>query len=254
MNNNVEAAMGLTTYQRLKGINVNALKKKKGNFDYLSWTDAIDEVQKLGLDFRWELLDDVYYPDGSMEVRVAVNIEGQAHVMWLAVMDNKNQAMKNPDAAAINKARMRCLVKGIAVHGLGFYIYQGEDLPDPDPYSLMVEQLEVDPKGAIDNFMQLSAQAQADLANAAPYGKKVDFKKRLAVLEAEKHQFADQVAADVQEIYDNWQSDARGGGPDNEGILQILGELTQLERRLLAARLNKEQTTMVQKAKETANG
>lgn len=254
MTNNVEATMGLTTYQRLKGINVNDKKEKKGNFDYLSWTDAIDEVQKLGVEFSWELLDDVHYPDGSMEVRVAVTIEGTRHVMWLAVMDNRNQAIKKPDAAAINKARMRCLVKGIAVHGLGFYIFKGEDLPDPDPYSLMVEQLEVDPKGAIDGFMSMTEQQQAELANAAPYGKKVEFKKRLAALEAEKHQFADQVAADIQDIYSNWQSDQRGGGPDNEGIVQILNELSPLERRLLAARLGREQTLMVQKAKEKANG
>ena len=139
MKNNVEATMGLTTYQRLRGINVNDRKEKKGNFDYLSWTDAIDEVQKLGVDFSWELLDDVHFPDGSMEVRVAVSIEGTRHVMWLAVMDNRNQAIQNPDAAAINKARLRCLVKGIAVHGLGFYIYQDEDLPDRDPNTSRIE-------------------------------------------------------------------------------------------------------------------
>ena len=51
-------------------------------------------------------------------------------MMWLAVMDNNNRAIKNPDARAVNDARQRCLVKAIAMHGLGLYIYQGEGVPD----------------------------------------------------------------------------------------------------------------------------
>lgn len=54
--------------------------------------------------------------------------------MHLPVMDHRNQAIKNPDAVAVNKAMMRCLVKAIACHGLGLEVYAGEDLPSfPDP-------------------------------------------------------------------------------------------------------------------------
>ena len=55
--------------------------------------------------------------------------------MWLAVTDHNNRAIKNPDARAVGDSRMRCLVKAIALHGLGLYIYAKEGVPEraPDP-------------------------------------------------------------------------------------------------------------------------
>ena len=55
---------------------------------------------------------------------------GQARTMQLPVMDHRNRAIANPDAFAVNTAMQRALVKAIALHGLGLYIYAGEDLPD----------------------------------------------------------------------------------------------------------------------------
>jgi len=117
-------------WKTLSSLNVNDDKEKKGQFDYLSWADAWKHVQSAVDDATYELLDDIVYPDNSREVRCSVTINGVTHTMWLAVMDYNNRAIKNPDSAAINKARMRCFVKAIAMHGLGLYIYQGEDLPD----------------------------------------------------------------------------------------------------------------------------
>jgi len=117
-------------WKTLSGLNVNDDKEKKGRFDYLSWADAWKHVQNNVEDATYELLEDLVYPDNSREVRCSVTINGVTHTMWLAVMDNNNRAIKNPDARAINDARMRCFVKAIAMHGLGLYIYQGEDLPD----------------------------------------------------------------------------------------------------------------------------
>ena len=118
------------TWKTLSSLNVNDDKEKKGQFDYLSWADAWKHVQSAVDDATYELLEDLVYPDNSREVRCSVTINGVTHTMWLAVMDYNNRAIKNPDSAAINKARMRCFVKAIAMHGLGLYIYQGEDLPD----------------------------------------------------------------------------------------------------------------------------
>ena len=118
------------TWKTLSSLNVDDDKEKKGQFDYLSWADAWKHVQSAVDDATYELLDDIVYPDNSREVRCSVTINGVTHTMWLAVMDYNNRAIKNPDSAAINKARMRCFVKAIAMHGLGLYIYQGEDLPD----------------------------------------------------------------------------------------------------------------------------
>lgn len=120
-------------WKTLSEVNVNSDKERKGRFDYLSWADAWKHVQQNTENAKYELHDDVVYPDGTREVRCSVWIDGISHMMWLAVMDNNNRAIKNPDARAVNDARMRCLVKAIAMHGLGLYIYAGEDLPDTNP-------------------------------------------------------------------------------------------------------------------------
>ncbi|NDA09065.1 MAG: DUF1071 domain-containing protein, partial [Alphaproteobacteria bacterium] len=52
--------------------------------------------------------------------------------MWLPVMDNRNNAIANPNARQINDARMRCVTKCLGLHGLGLYIYAGQELPEPE--------------------------------------------------------------------------------------------------------------------------
>lgn len=121
------------TWKTLSALNVNDDKEKKGRFDYLSWAHAWKHVKNNTENANYELLEDIVYPDNSREVRCSVTIDGVTHMAWLAVMDNNNRAIKNPDARAINDARQRCFVKAIAMHGLALYIYQGEGLPDaPD--------------------------------------------------------------------------------------------------------------------------
>jgi len=64
---------------------------------------------------------------------------GKTMTAQLPVLDFSNKAMKNPDAMAVNTAMQRCLAKAIALHGLGLYIYQGEDLPDVSPLDTLKE-------------------------------------------------------------------------------------------------------------------
>jgi hypothetical protein len=118
-------------------INVNAHTEKKGQLTYLSWAWAWAEVLKIDPQASWvpmSLGPDsppwMVLPDGSMMVGVQVTIKGHAKQSMLPVMDNRNKAIKNPDAFAVNTALMRCLAKAIAMHGLGLYIYAGEDLPE----------------------------------------------------------------------------------------------------------------------------
>ena len=138
-------------WNRLSKLNVNDDKEKKGKFDYLSWADAWKSVQNNSNSASYTMDEDIVYPDTTREVRSTVTIDGVSHMMWLAVMDHNNRAIKNPDAAAINKSRMRCLVKTIAMHGIGLYIYAGEDLPDVDPADLLVLKNHLgDEKGSYD--------------------------------------------------------------------------------------------------------
>ena len=126
--------MSKSIWETLSAINVNEHVEKKGQFSYLAWTWAVAIVREHYPSFSHRPLEDVHYPDGSMEVRCEVTIEGNTHPMWLPVTDHRNAAIKNPNAFDINTARMRCLVKNLAVNfGLGHYIYAGDSMPQEKP-------------------------------------------------------------------------------------------------------------------------
>ena len=69
------------------------------------------------------------HPDGTATVWVKVCVNGVWRRMWLPVMDHRNQSIKNPNSRQISDTTMRCLVKCLALFGLGHYIFAGEDLP-----------------------------------------------------------------------------------------------------------------------------
>ena len=118
-------------------INVSEHTEKKNGLTYLSWAWAWAEVLKLDPDATWDAVEfngfpASFAPDGSALVKTIVTIKGKAKSCWLPVMNHRNQAIKNPDAFSINTAIVRCLTKCISMHGLGLYIYAGEDLPEDD--------------------------------------------------------------------------------------------------------------------------
>lgn len=120
-------------------INVNDHTEKKNGLTYLSWAWAWAEVLKLDPEAQWYAHEygpqgsEVPYmqlPDGSCMVKVTVTIKGKCKSCLLPVMNHRNQAIKGPDAFAVNTAIMRCMTKAVSMHGLGLYIYAGEDLPE----------------------------------------------------------------------------------------------------------------------------
>ena len=118
-------------------INVNDHTERKGNLTYLSWAWAWAEVLKIDpaaswVAHEWADRPAMFLPDGSAMVKVSVTVKGDTKLCVLPIMDNRNRAIQNPDAFAINTAIMRCLTKAIAMHGLGLYIYAGEDLPEAE--------------------------------------------------------------------------------------------------------------------------
>jgi hypothetical protein len=90
--------------------------------------------------------DSYYYFDehtldnGTVRVDCVITIhdgeESVSRSMWLPVMDHRNKSIINPDSRAISDSKMRCLVKCLAMYGLGFYIYAGEDLPEAEKEDL----------------------------------------------------------------------------------------------------------------------
>ena len=117
-------------------LNVNEHTEKKGNLTYLSWAWAWDLALKADeqATYKVEMFGDKCYMDinGTAMVFVTVTIFGKPMTCQLPVMDYKNKAITNPDAFAINTAIMRCMTKALSLHGLGLYIYCGEDLNE-DP-------------------------------------------------------------------------------------------------------------------------
>jgi hypothetical protein len=132
--------MSNSVWATLSAINCNEHVEKKGKFSYLSWTWAWAMVCEKYPDAKYQIEDDIVYPDGSMEVRVTVGIDGINHTMWLPVLDFKNKPITNPNAFDVNSARMRVLVKCLAMHGLGHYIYSGESTPQ-EPVITETEQM-----------------------------------------------------------------------------------------------------------------
>ena len=131
----------MNNYAKLAAINVGEHIEKKGQLSYLSWAWAVDQLLRQDPEANWEFNEPKYYGETVM-VSVTVTAFGKPVTMQLPVMDNRNNAIVKPDARKISDSQMRCLVKAIACHGLGLYIYAGEDLPtdDRDPLTVFEEQ------------------------------------------------------------------------------------------------------------------
>ena len=123
----------MSVWKTLSAIDVNQHTEKKGNLTYLSWAWAWAVTKQHYPEATYAFLDNEIHADETMTVHCVVSIENINHEMWLPVMDHRNKAVSNPNAFQINTAKMRCLTKGLSMHGLGSYIYAGEDLPAPEP-------------------------------------------------------------------------------------------------------------------------
>jgi len=114
--------------------NVNEHTEKKANLTYLSWAWAWAEALKAdpAAIYKVDMFGDKCYMDinGTAMVFVTVTMFGKPMTCQLPVMDYRNKAIPNPDAFAVNTAIMRCMTKALSLHGLGLYIYAGEDLPE----------------------------------------------------------------------------------------------------------------------------
>ena len=174
-----------TTFEILNSINVNSMTEKKQTggggttLTYLSWASAWAVAKANFPDIEYEIernpetgLPYWYDPLTGYMVFTKVIIAGQTHEMWLPVLDGANRAMKAEpyevkmkyktvvvaaaSMADINRSIMRCLVKNLAIFGLGLYIYQGEDVPSTD-----TEQVQpVQPPKPVEKPVQKLAQSQ----------------------------------------------------------------------------------------------
>ena len=123
----------MTTYNEIRKINVNEHTDKKGKFTSLSWAWAVDQLLQLDPKATWDYQAPMQFGDTLM-VFCSVTAFDKTMTAQLPVLNHQNKAISNPNAMDVNTAMQRCLAKAIALHGLGLYIYAGEDVPDePTP-------------------------------------------------------------------------------------------------------------------------
>lgn len=120
-------------FAALAAVNVNEHVEKKGGFSYLSWPFAVAQLRLFDPAATWEVrrFDGLPFliTDAGVFVEVAVTVQGVTLSQIHPVLDGRNRPLMAPSAFDINTSIQRCLVKAIALHGLGLYIYAGEDLP-----------------------------------------------------------------------------------------------------------------------------
>lgn len=141
----------IKTFEEIAKINVSDKIEKKQGLSYLTWSYAWAEIKKIDSNANYLIHENAegnafFESKFGIDCKVSVTLNGVTHTMRLPVMDGANKSMKaeaykyttkfgekSVEAASafdINKTIMRCLVKAIAMHGLGLYIYAGEDLPE----------------------------------------------------------------------------------------------------------------------------
>lgn len=125
---------------KLNSINVNDKTEKKNGLTYLSWAWAWAEIKKAFPDAYYTIYENAngwnYHTDGrTCWVKTGVTVSGIEHIEYLPVMDHRNRSIPAEQVTSfdVNKAIQRSLTKAAARHGLGLYIYAGEDLPEGEP-------------------------------------------------------------------------------------------------------------------------
>lgn len=185
-------------FNKLRELNVNERVEKKEGLSYLSWAWAWDTFKVNCPDATYEVVKTAnglpyFESEAGAMVYTKVTASGETHEMWLPVMDGKNKAMKSVaytysvrdwktkqqvektvDAFTmfdVNKTIMRCLVKNLAMFGLGIYIYAGEDLPsegEPEPIDIDPLLASIDGSKTLDtlktNYIAAVKAAKGDQA------------------------------------------------------------------------------------------
>ena len=129
----------MSIFETLNGINVGDHIEKKNGLSYLAWAWAWAEVKKKYPTATYTIYENAagwnYHTDGKTAwVKTGVTIEGLEHIEYLPVMDMRNRSipLETLTSFDVNKAIQRSLTKACARHGLGLYIYAGEDLPESE--------------------------------------------------------------------------------------------------------------------------
>lgn len=157
-----------SVFETLSSINVSGKTEKKNGLTYLSWAYAWAEVKKLYSSAQYKVYErDTqygpvnYFTDGmTCYVKVGVTIEGLEYIEMLPVMDyrNKSIALDKVTSCDVNKTIQRAITKAIARHGLGLYVYAGEDYPDTAPTQSVQTLVKAAPEAPVKDTRPVTQQ------------------------------------------------------------------------------------------------
>ncbi len=205
-----------SVFDILNAVDVSTKIKTKNGLSYLSWASAWAEVKKKYPDATYKIYPQViddggntryWHDDGRTGwVEVGVTVNGQEIIETLAIMDFKNKSIPADQITSVdaNKSLKRCLVKACALHGLGLYIYEGEDLPEETSKTIELKE----------KIKELAA-------------------KKVALSDKAKAKVAELCKAAEKQANPNLDDDLITGNYNNIEDVDIL---TNLEKQLLAVR------------------
>lgn len=219
-------------FDRLYQKNLNAYTEERDGNTYLSWSNAWAEFQKACPDATYEvkMFNGLPYvaDDTGYMVFTSVTADGITRDMWLPVLNGAQKPMKKEpytmvtkngkeirvDAATmfdINKAIMRCLVKNLAMFGLGLYIYNGEDMPEADAETLAAD-LERNKRIILDMGVAAGrTEEQTIVFSEALFGNMYSWENfTIEMLRRTKVELARKI-----------EKDPKIGGPDNLGVINV---------------------------------
>jgi len=158
----------MSVFETLNKINVNDKVEEKNGLSYLSWAYAWAEVKKIYPQAKYTIYENAegwnYFTDGRTGwVKTGVTIEELEHIEYLPIMDFKNKSIKleNITSYDVNKAIQRSLTKALARHGLGLYIYAGEDLPEGEAEQLDIKAITKQNITVLQNLIKGLPEAKA---------------------------------------------------------------------------------------------
>jgi hypothetical protein len=179
-----------SVFETLNAINVNGRTENKNGLTYLSWAWAWATAKENYPEATYTIYEDTdgvfYHKDhNSAWVKTGVTIEGIEHIEYLPVMDFRNNSIEliKIKSTDVNKAIQRSLTKALARHGLGLYVYAGEDLPSAEKEQPKVENNKtttVEVKGIPDDKMM-------DMLRYVAENKELGLKQLVANIEQKYH-------------------------------------------------------------------
>ena len=178
-------------------------------------------------------------------VKAGVTVRDITHEMQLPVMDHRNKAITTPNARDVSDVQMRCLVKSIAMHGVGIGLYLGDPACGRQVTYEKAEQLITaqDSMGFHEFVHKTLSEQQVDTFNDAPPGRKTAFKQEWRALMKVADSFLDEVAASI--------ADATSA-EDISLLEETIAELSTYERQAVWGRLSAAEQEFVKQARSAA--